>query len=193
MRILVFGDSNTYGYDPRSYFGGRYPKQDRWVDILAEKTGWQIINCGENGREIPRRISELSQTEALLRRYRPDILAVMLGTNDLLQGASVADAASRMEAFLKYIRPGCWQILLMTPPPVKLGAWIQDPGLIAVFAELAMAYRKLAHEAEISFLDTTCWDVPLCYDGVHFSETGHRKFAEKLYALATENHFVERR
>ena len=24
MKILCFGDSNTYGYDPRGYFGGRY-------------------------------------------------------------------------------------------------------------------------------------------------------------------------
>ncbi len=38
--VLCFGDSNTYGYDPRSYFGGRYDADSRWVDILAAKTGW---------------------------------------------------------------------------------------------------------------------------------------------------------
>ena len=54
MRVLCFGDSNTYGYDPRSYFGGRYPAISRWVDLLAAKTGWDVINAGENGREIPR-------------------------------------------------------------------------------------------------------------------------------------------
>ena len=32
-RVLCFGDSNTYGYDPRSFFGGRYP--GRWTDLLA--------------------------------------------------------------------------------------------------------------------------------------------------------------
>ena len=26
QRILCYGDSNTYGYDSRSYLGGRYPK-----------------------------------------------------------------------------------------------------------------------------------------------------------------------
>ena len=34
MKILCFGDSNTYGYDPRSYFGGQYLAQHRWVDLL---------------------------------------------------------------------------------------------------------------------------------------------------------------
>ena len=53
VTVLCFGDSNTYGYDPRGYFGGRYEADSRWVDILAEKTGWTVCNMGQNGREIP--------------------------------------------------------------------------------------------------------------------------------------------
>ena len=34
-RILCWGDSNTYGYDPQSPLGGRYPPQVRWTDQLA--------------------------------------------------------------------------------------------------------------------------------------------------------------
>ena len=41
MKVICFGDSNTYGYDPRSYFGGQYPAQNRWVDLLAQKYGTQ--------------------------------------------------------------------------------------------------------------------------------------------------------
>ena len=29
MKIICFGDSNTWGYDPRSYLGERYPKDVR--------------------------------------------------------------------------------------------------------------------------------------------------------------------
>ena len=39
MKVICFGDSNTYGYDPRGYFGGRYDADSRWVDILAANTG----------------------------------------------------------------------------------------------------------------------------------------------------------
>ena len=53
MRVICFGDSNTYGYDPRGWLGGRYDEENRWVDILAQKTGWKIVNRGQNGREIP--------------------------------------------------------------------------------------------------------------------------------------------
>ena len=54
MKILCFGDSNTYGYDPRDFFASRYPAQDRWVDLLGNNLGCIVVNAGENGREIPR-------------------------------------------------------------------------------------------------------------------------------------------
>lgn len=53
MKVTCFGDSNTYGYDPRSFLGGRYDPDHRWVDILAAETGWTVYNMGQNGREIP--------------------------------------------------------------------------------------------------------------------------------------------
>ena len=53
--IFCYGDSNTYGYDPQSPLGGRYPPQVRWPDQLALlQPDRQIVNFGENGREIPR-------------------------------------------------------------------------------------------------------------------------------------------
>ena len=33
-RIFCFGDSNTYGYDPREPLGGRYPADARWPELL---------------------------------------------------------------------------------------------------------------------------------------------------------------
>ena len=53
MRILCFGDSNTYGYDPRGFYGDRYEAENRWVDLLGTLTGHEVINAGTNGREIP--------------------------------------------------------------------------------------------------------------------------------------------
>ena len=100
MKILCFGDSNTYGYDPRSYFGGQYPSQHRWVDLLAQKLGCKAVNAGENGREIPRREGELQRFDLMLSNQKPlDLLLVMLGGNDLLQGNSVETIAQRMEDF----------------------------------------------------------------------------------------------
>ena len=122
MNVICFGDSNTYGYDPRGYFGGRYDADNRWVDILAAKTGWEIRNVGQNGREIPPNAPSLPADT--------DLLIVMLGTNDLLQGKSPEQAAERLERFLAGIALDRSKLLLIAPPPVDLGEWVPSPQLI---------------------------------------------------------------
>ena len=177
MRILCLGDSNTYGYDPRSFFGDRYGAEDRWVDLLSKQTGYKCINAGANGREIPRSPYDLR----LLSEYAPlDIFLVMLGTNDLLQGASATEAAARMETFLNSLLAHCKQILLVAPPPMKRGAWVPSDVLVAESNHLAEEYKLLAEKLNIPFVDTHHWNIELTFDGVHFTESGHHIFAEKL-------------
>jgi len=177
VRILCFGDSNTYGYDPRGYFGDCYGTEDRWVDLLAKQTGQECINAGVNGREIPRN----SYTLRLLAEHTPvDIILVMLGTNDLLQGASAKESADRMEAFLNPPLPQCKQVLLVAPPSMKRGAWVPSDVLVAESIHLAEEYKLLAEKLNITFVDTRHWNIELTFDGVHFTEEGHHAFAEYL-------------
>ena len=177
MRILCFGDSNTYGYDPRSFFGDRYGAGDRWVDLLAKQTGYECINAGANGREIPRN----PYTLHLLSEYAPvDVFLVMLGTNDLLQGASAKEAATRMEAFLTPMISHCEQILLVAPSPMKRGAWVPTDELVAESVRLAEEYKLLEEKLNISFVDTREWNIDLTFDGIHFTEEGHHAFANHL-------------
>ena len=177
VRILCFGDSNTYVYDPRGFFGDRYGVEDRWVDLLAKKTDHEIINAGANGREIPRNPYALR----FLTEHAPmDIFLVMLGTNDLLQGASAKETTARMEAFLNQILPHCKQILLVAPPPMKRGAWVPMDELVTESIYLGDEYKLLAEKLNIPFVDTRHWNIELAVDGVHFTEAGHHAFAEKL-------------
>ena len=172
MNVICFGDSNTYGYDPRSYLGDRYDVDSRWVDILAEKTGWTVRNLGENGREIP--------TVAPSFPADTDLLIVMLGTNDLLQGKSPEQAAERLEQFLSGISLDRSKILVIAPPPVKRGAWVPNQQLIDDSRTFAQLCHALAAQMGIRFADAGKWDILLAYDGVHFTEQGHRTFAAGL-------------
>lgn len=172
MKILCFGDSNTYGYDPRSFFGDRF--EAPWPDLL---TGCEVLNEGANGRIIPRNPYVLR----LLKEYGPvDRFLVMLGTNDLLQGATAEEAAERMEQFLASLLPRCPNVLLVAPPPMKRGAWVPSDALVEGSVLLADAYRTVAERLGVAFVDTRNWNIDLCFDGVHFSEEGHRSFAKNL-------------
>ena len=169
MKIICFGDSNTYGYDPRGFFGGRYDAP--WPEILAGMLGCDLINRGENGREIPKRAVDFP--------HDADLLVVMLGTNDLLQGASPEAVCQRMEQFLKTQDPE--RVLLMAPPHLKLGAWVADQRLIEDSKALSAGYQTLAKCLGVRFIDAGAWNLPLCYDGVHLTEDGHRLLAMNLY------------
>ena len=109
-RILCFGDSNTYGYDPRSYIGARYAAENRWPDLLAKQANCAMINDGVCGRGIP-----VSLPSGLLARNKDDCILVMLGTNDLLQGGSPDAICSKMEHFLASVQK---KVLLVAPPPM---------------------------------------------------------------------------
>ena len=185
MKILCFGDSNTYGYDPRSYFGDRYPVQCRWVDLLAEKLNAEIINAGENGREIPRREGELRRFDLLLTNQQPiDLLVIMLGSNDLLQGNSVEAVSERMEHFLHHIHLERSKILLIAPPPMQRGEWVSSQTLIDASIALRDAYRTLSARLGVRFADAG--KIPLTFDGVHFTEEGHKAFAEGFAKILQE-------
>ena len=187
MKILCFGDSNTYGYDPRSYFGSQYPTQHRWIDLLAQKLNCKAVNAGENGREIPHREAEFQRFELMLSNQKPlDLLIIMLGGNDLLQGNCVEAVAQRMESFLERIPLEKSKILLIGPPRMKPGAWIMEDRLLEDCVRLNAAYREVAEKSGVRYVDATDWDIEVTFDGVHYSEQGHQSFAENLYLALSQ-------
>lgn len=183
-RIVCFGDSNTYGYDPRSYLDDRYPEPVRWTALL-EAAGWDIVNEGENGRCIPQRHRDVDMLFQAIHRTKADVVVIMLGSNDLLQrpATSAETCTERMERFLTMLleeASALCDIVLIAPPPMKLGAWVNDAETLEESHRLAGYYEVLAQRLEIPFADAGAWDVELAFDGVHFSENGHRVFADGI-------------
>lgn len=179
-RIICLGDSNTWGYDPRGFGGGRYPADVRWTALLEAGGRWEITNLGENGREIPHSAFALRLLARQLDAARPfDGVCVLLGSNDLLCGASPAAAAARMEDLLDWLAGYGAPVLLIAPPRFRPGTWVEDERLLSGAAQLAGLYRMLAQAQAAAFADAGEWDIPLAFDGVHFTEEGHRRFAAR--------------
>lgn len=189
MTLLCIGDSNTFGYDPHSYFGSRYPAEVRWTDRL---TGWKVINCGINGLTVP---AESSAFTDLIRNKAPDLVTVMLGCNDLLAGESAEKTASRMEAFLTAVRETGTQVLLIAAPHMQPGEWVRSESLIEASRKLKDLYREIADREGILFADAGEWNVEMTFDGVHFSSAGHEAFAkgleERLKEVANDDDIEE--
>lgn len=183
MKVLCIGDSNTYGYDPRSYFGSRYPDTIYWAGRF---TGWTVMNCGMNGLSVP---TDSKSWRNLIEDGNPDLITVMLGTNDILEGRSAEETAIRMESFLQDLLRCGKAILLIAPPALKQGAWVTSEVQIDESRKLSRLLKDLAARLGTDFADAGEWNVELTFDGVHFTESGHRAFAQGLKQHLEEKHY----
>ena len=181
-KIICFGDSNTYGYDPRSYNGDRLSEKIRWTGRLNAAPGLKAAEYGFNGRQIPAADAEFGELETILKNEAPFCcLAVMLGSNDALfmPAASPEAVGGRMDAFLTRVRrfPGMAgaQILVITPPRAELLGMSWRCGIIS---KLGAQYARVAARHDACF--TEAGDLPLAFDGIHLAPEGHRILAEKI-------------
>lgn len=188
--LLCYGDSNTFGHDPRSYIGDRYPDAVRWTGRLSA-AGWQAVNCGLNGRQIPTAAAEMRTAADQILSSAPDLTAVMLGTNDLLwnPGLRAWDVSLRMDAFLRFLcgeLPAAAEgLLLIAPPAMQRGQWVETDELVQQSRRLGGCYAALAAQFGVHFADAAQWNVELAFDGLHFTEAGHAAFAEGLCSVLT--------
>ncbi len=187
MKILCFGDSNTYGYDPRSYLGSRYGEGIRWPGLLGALPGVEVYERGENGRCIPHRDYQLKNAGREIEACGiVDIILIMLGGNDLLSEPDyfAEDVAERMEEFLLHLKGlSCvsgTKILLVPPVPMIRGQWVTEQRLIDESARLPELYRELAAAFETDYMPPPEGPGILDFDGVHLTSAGHRSFFEKL-------------
>ena len=163
--ILCYGDSNTFGYDPRDFFGTPY--EFPWPALLEKHLGEPVVNFGENGRTLPRHPAEFRVLESKIRALTPDLLLVMLGTNDLLEGLELPDSLHSLLQLLGTGFPDL-KVVLLAPPPMRH---------MEIPVEM---FRRAAEEAGVLFCDPGLWDLPLAHDRVHLTEEGHRIFAAQL-------------
>ena len=200
--IICYGDSNTYGYDPQSFWGGPYPPDSCWVNIVKNKSGLDLQNFGACGREIPHNTSQIAfvcnQLGAWCKGTEKTEVWIMLGTNDLLAnpGFTAEDAANRMEQLLRELQREASDLhlavsfRLIAPVRMQAGTWTEDVRTIRESARLDEAYRALAARLAVDCTCAGAWDVPLSADGVHFTEEGHRIFAERLLRETGRNDFI---
>ncbi|MCD8082729.1 MAG: GDSL-type esterase/lipase family protein [Clostridiales bacterium] len=187
--VVCYGDSNTWGYDPCSPYGNRYPTGSLWCTLLGNELGIEVRNYGLNGRSIPRREREMERAMDLIC-HGEGFAVVMLGTNDLLGGGllTAEDVAGRMERFLEklcthpLVVSGELRICLIAPPALQPGEWVREKSLLEESRRLGEAYHAVAGRLGIAFIDASGWEIPLAYDGVHFTQEGHAIFAARCAA-----------
>jgi len=82
---------------------------------------------------------------------------------------------------LKEVLASC-EVLLITPPPMKSRAWVNNLATLEESQRLADCYEVLMHRMDICFADAGTWSVELIFNGIYFSESEHWGFAAGMWS-----------
>lgn len=197
-KVLCFGDSNTYGYNPKN--GARYDLNTRWTGILQTLcgNGYEIIEAGCNNRTAfsnnPYGI-ELTGCKILPSYLSDDLDFVILGIgiNDLQKSYNPsgeefkAGMASVIEITRK-LSPHA-RIILLVPSSIKecilkgyFGV-LFDSISVEKSKRFGVMYRDLAAEYDCDLLDLNEIAEVSDIDGLHYTAAEHKKIAAAVFNL----------
>lgn len=195
--ILCFGDSNTWGAIPAEH--RRYGHQERWPALLRGllPADWQVIEEGQPGRTtvfddpFEGNKNGLNYLMPCLESHHPELVIIMLGTNDLkhrfgLSASDISRGAARLVKevyqFTSLALSKHPAVLLVAPPPVKEIGPHRDMFLGAAekSRELAACYAARADELSCHFFDAGSVVESCPIEGVHWQINQHRKMAEAI-------------
>ncbi len=208
-RILCYGDSNTWGYDPGNQPEGaehevRFPSESRWTGVLKKRLGegYTVIEEALNGRTTmwddptkPYR-NGLSYLQACLESHAPlDIVIVMLGTNDMkprICGRAYDSAEGTGKIAQVIGKSACGRdgappaVLIVSPvlisPQIEGLPFSDEFGGLAAHEEsrkLGGFLKAKAAACSCAFLDAA-EHAQAAGDGIHMDEEGHGRLAKAL-------------
>jgi len=205
IKILCYGDSNTWGYDPVSE--KRYPVGVRWTSILQDKLGQEywIIEEGLNGRttniDDPAKNWRNGFTflRTCLESHNPiDLVILFLGTNDMKnqferQPEDLANALGLLIEEIKTSSKDIFEevskVIVISPPLIDESI----DGVLKAFngaekksKKLGKFVRQVADEHHVGFLDIATIVQPSDKDGIHLDQKGHKVIAETLQIKIAE-------
>lgn len=195
-KVLCFGDSNTFGFNPKN--GLRFPKDIRWTGVLQDlcKDEFQIIEAGCNNRTSFRNNPEgkIYTGHQVLPEYlqeSPDIVILALGSNDLQRQyrTTLEEIEYGLEGLIKIVRETLPEsrIIILSPTPIgqevlkaKIFSFLFDETSVEKSKYFAEIYSQVALKNVCEFIDLTPIAPVSKIDGLHYEAEGHREIANAV-------------
>lgn len=193
-KILFFGDSNTWGHDPKD--GTRLEK--RWTVLLKELLpDCMICDDGVCGRATKYRVPDNEETDGITifkKKYLNgksdyDLVVIMLGTNDTLNCNNYTpfETSENLRIIINEYRKmyGNTKFLLVSPIHIDK-CCMNHPIFSELYSiksvdnskEFAKYISKIASEENTFFMDASKYASPSPIDGIHMDEEEHQKLSE---------------
>ncbi|MBQ3642347.1 hypothetical protein II906_10565 [bacterium] len=193
--ILCYGDSNTFGYNPKD--NSRYDENTRWTAVLQKNLGaeYKVINEG-----MPNRTGFVDNPEGFLyssQKHFPEVLSktdsvyiliLAIGTNDLMFQYNITfDTVEKgLNKLIKTAKEKTNNIIII--PPTIMTENVLNGFFSAMFDETSIIkskevsgiYKQIADKNHCRYFDINEFAMPSDVDGLHYDENLHKLIADKL-------------
>ena len=165
--ILAFGDSLTHGTGAS--------EETAYPAVLASLTGHTVINAGVPGDTTA---TGLQRLPAVLAEYKPRLVLLCLGGNDMLRQQPAATTENNLRLLVQTIRASGAEVVLIGVPEPRLFGGAPD-----FYARVA---RDMKLPLEDDAFNDVLKDARLKSDPIHANAAGYRVVAERLDAFLRE-------
>ena len=168
--VLALGDSLTYGTGASA--------ETSYPTVLAELTGWNVVNAGVPGDTSAQALARLP---ALLAEHRPKLVIVSIGGNDFLRKLPESDTRANVHAACKLALESGAQVLLVAVPRATVAAALGQMTDHALYAEVA---KDLNIPLQREGWGEVLAQAELRSDQVHANAKGYAQFARSEQGTA---------
>lgn len=165
--IVAFGDSLTYGTGASAH--------ESYPAVLGQLIGRPVVRAGVPGEVTAQGLRRLS---SVLDEYRPRLVIVCLGGNDMLHQVPSGEIKRNLEGMLTELKErGVSAVLVGVPRP-------------ALLTSAADFYAELAREFSVPYegkvVTSVLYSAEMKSDPIHPNAKGYHKMAEALAKLLHE-------
>ena len=191
-KILCFGDSNTFGFNPSNF--NRYSISERWSGILSQK--YNVVEKGCNNRTCFNNKAELNSLETIIKYIDNNItdLILQIGINDLQfqYNITLENFEIGLENLIKLINPKINIVLLC---PNVIDRCILSSNFSSLFNEksieksknLIEIYKKISKKYNCHLINLNDHLKVSNRDGLHYDIENHKILANLLIEYFDKN------
>lgn len=188
LRVMPLGDSITWGVGSSTGNGYRAPLWDRLasdghpLDFVGTGRGGSMSDPDNEGHSGYRIHEIAALVDAPLTRYRPNVVTLMAGTNDLNQSYQVSTATARLKSLVNQITAAAPDATVLVASLVVSTSGTEEQ----YRAAYNQAIPQIVNEAQgagkkVAYVDMSSLTTADLADALHPNDAGYRKMADAFH------------
>lgn len=174
-KVVALGDSLTFGYG--------VPNFQSYPTLLANKTGWHIINAGVNGDTTQNVFDRLTS----VIDQNPKLILLGVGGNDVLRRVHPENTKNNLIQIIQTLQAKQIAVILIAQPHLSASALFGK-------ASDNPIYKEVADKTGVPLFDKI-WskilsDDSLKSDQIHANGAGYAYFSDELYKFLQQLGYV---